>query len=160
MACAEAKENGSYKFLNGLIANKKCHGRLMKSGLQTRTLFELRKTGILGPVTLDGLDHGRVDLSRAQWSYKVELNGEANQVQQPLKWYKAYFDAPAGNEPLALDLKHMVRGQVWINGQSIGRYWTKPANGTCGICKYPGAFRPGKCHTGCGAPTQGWYIFR
>ena len=52
-----------------------------------------------------------------------------------MKWYKAYFDAPAGNEPLALDLKHMVRGQVWINGQSIGRYWTKAANGTCGIFK-------------------------
>nr|GEV96064.1 beta-galactosidase 3-like [Tanacetum cinerariifolium] len=150
----------------------------MSTGLpNVGTHFELRETGILGPVTLDGLDHGTVDLSRAQWSYKVGLNGETknlispngissvewsqvslvNHVQQPLKWYKAYFNAPAGNEPLALDLKHMVRGQVWINGQSIGRYWTKRANGTCGICKYPGAFRPGKCHTGCGVPTQRWY---
>ncbi|GJT46368.1 nuclear RNA polymerase D1B [Tanacetum coccineum] len=38
---------------------------------QLRTHFELRETGILGRVTLDGLDHGTVDLLRAQWSYKV-----------------------------------------------------------------------------------------
>ncbi|KAI3762803.1 hypothetical protein L1987_53244 [Smallanthus sonchifolius] len=141
------------------------------------THFESRDIGILGPVSLDGLDQGKVDLSRATWTYKVGLNGEMknlispngissvewNQVslvkhgQQPLKWYKAYFDAPQGSEPLALDMKSMGRGQVWVNGQSIGRYWTVHANGTCGRCKYPGAFRPGKCQTGCGLPTQRWY---
>ncbi|KAI3684908.1 hypothetical protein L6452_34137 [Arctium lappa] len=139
--------------------------------------FEARDTGILGPVSLNGLDHGTIDLSRARWTYKVGLNGEmknlispngissvewsgvslVNHVQRPLKWYKAYFDAPEGNDPLALDMKSMVRGQVWINGQSIGRYWTAHAKGKCGFCKYPGAFRPGKCQLGCGAPTQRWY---
>ncbi|KAJ0805043.1 putative beta-galactosidase [Helianthus annuus] len=141
------------------------------------THFESRDTGVLGPVLLDGLDHGRADLSKATWTYKVGLNGETKNLispngissvewnqaslvkhgQQPLKWYKAYFDAPEGNEPLALDMKSMGRGQVWINGQSIGRYWTVHANGTCGQCKYPGAFRPGKCQAGCGQPTQRWY---
>nr|XP_043637528.1 beta-galactosidase 3-like [Erigeron canadensis] len=141
------------------------------------THFELRDTGILGPVSLNGLDHGPFDLSRLTWSYKVGLNGETknlnspngistvewsqvallDHVKQPLKWYKAYFDAPEGNEPLALDMKSMVRGQVWINGQSIGRYWTVRANGTCSVCRYPGAFRPGNCRRGCGKPTQRWY---
>ncbi|KAL7618108.1 hypothetical protein Lser_V15G00652 [Lactuca serriola] len=141
------------------------------------THFESRDTGILGPVSLDGLDQGTIDLSRGTWTYKVGLNGETmnlnspngvsfvdwsrvslvNQHQQPLKWYKVYFDAPEGNEPLALDMKSMIRGQVWINGQSIGRYWTKHASGKCGSCKYTGAFRPGKCQVGCNVPTQRWY---
>lgn len=33
------------------------------------------------------------------------------------------FDAPSGTEPVALDLSSMGKGQVWINGESIGRYW-------------------------------------
>ncbi|KAH9696373.1 Beta-galactosidase 3 [Citrus sinensis] len=44
--------------------------------------------------------------------------------QQPLTWYKAYFDAPEGDEPLAMDMSSMNKGQVLINGQNIGRYWT------------------------------------
>ncbi|PWA47722.1 D-galactoside/L-rhamnose binding SUEL lectin domain-containing protein [Artemisia annua] len=43
----------------------------------------------------------------------------ANHVQQPLKWYKAYFDAPAGNVPLAMDLKHMVRCQASIDVMEV-----------------------------------------
>ncbi|KAL2941898.1 Beta-galactosidase 6 [Bienertia sinuspersici] len=37
--------------------------------------------------------------------------------------YKAKFDAPAGDDPVALDLSTMGKGEAWINGQSIGRYW-------------------------------------
>lgn len=104
-----------------------------------------------------------------------------NRVQQPLTWYKvrdtqgncnkslnllqpynnlrelqAYFDAPEGNEPLALDLRSMGKGQAWINGQSIGRYWMEYANGNCGVCKYAGTYRAPKCQQGCGQPTQRW----
>ncbi|MCI55766.1 beta-galactosidase 3-like, partial [Trifolium medium] len=43
--------------------------------------------------------------------------------------FQAYFNTPAGNEPLALDLGSMGKGQVWINGQSIGRYWMAYAKG-------------------------------
>ncbi|KAK9073281.1 hypothetical protein SSX86_007605 [Deinandra increscens subsp. villosa] len=141
------------------------------------THLESRDIGILGPVSLEGLDQGTIDLSHGTWTYKVGLNGEIKNLispdgissvewtqvslfvrgRQPLKWYKAYFDAPEGNEPLALDLKRMGRGQVWVNGQSLGRYWTVRANGTCGRCNYTGAFRPGNCQAGCGLPTQRWY---
>ncbi|XP_057811803.1 beta-galactosidase 5-like [Salvia miltiorrhiza] len=79
------------------------------------------------------------------------------QNQQPLRWYKAYCEAPNGDGPLALDMGSMGKGQVWINGQSIGRYWTAVANGSCGVCHYTGPYRSPKCQADCGQPTQRWY---
>ncbi|XP_057975801.1 beta-galactosidase 3-like [Malania oleifera] len=138
--------------------------------------FETWKTGILGPVLLLGLDQGKRDLSWYKWSYQVGLKGEAMNLvssdttsvdwiqgslaaknQQPLTWYKAYFNAPKGNEPLALDMRSMGKGQAWINGQSIGRYWMAYAKGDCSVCSYPGTYRPQNCQAGCGKPTQRWY---
>ncbi|XP_042502283.1 beta-galactosidase 3-like [Macadamia integrifolia] len=141
------------------------------------THYEAWNTGILGPVVMHGIDQGKRDLSWQKWSYQVGLKGEAMnlvspngissvewmsaslvaQKRQPLTWYKSYFNAPEGNEPLALDLGSMGKGQVWINGQSIGRYWTAWANGNCNGCSYSGTFRPLKCQSGCGQPTQRWY---
>ncbi|KAG2694294.1 hypothetical protein I3843_08G131000 [Carya illinoinensis] len=139
--------------------------------------FELYNTGILGPVALHGLDQGKWDLSWQKWTYQVGLKGEAMdlvspnaissvewmrgslaaQKQQPLTWHKTYFNAPEGDEPLALDMEGMGKGQIWINGQSIGRYWTAYASGNCNGCSYAGTFRPPKCQLGCGKPTQRWY---
>ncbi|KAG5062218.1 hypothetical protein JHK85_003401 [Glycine max] len=139
--------------------------------------FESWSTGILGPVALHGLDKGKWDLSGQKWTYQVGLKGEAMdlaspngissvawmqsaivvQRNQPLTWHKTYFDAPEGDEPLALDMEGMGKGQIWINGQSIGRYWTAFATGNCNDCNYAGSFRPPKCQLGCGQPTQRWY---
>ncbi|KAF3440738.1 hypothetical protein FNV43_RR19024 [Rhamnella rubrinervis] len=139
--------------------------------------FEQWNTGILGPVALHGLDQGKWDLSWQKWTYQVGLKGEAMQLvapngissvewmrgslaaqrQQPLTWHKTYFNAPEGDEPLALDMEGMGKGQIWINGQSIGRYWTAYASGNCNECSYAGTFRPPKCQVGCGQPTQRWY---
>ncbi|KAG9146065.1 hypothetical protein Leryth_016612 [Lithospermum erythrorhizon] len=139
--------------------------------------FESWNTGIVGPVVLYGLDQGKRDLSRAKWTYQVGLKGEsidlafpgrfsaANwmqgsliaQRQQPLTWHKTYFNAPDGDEPLALDMSSMGKGQVWINGHSLGRYWTAYATGNCNGCSYSGTYRPTKCQLGCGQPTQKWY---
>ncbi|RVX16799.1 Beta-galactosidase 3 [Vitis vinifera] len=143
--------------------------------------FETWNTGILGPVALHGLNQGKWDLSWQRWTYKVGLKGEAMnlvspngissvdwmqgslaaQRQQPLTWHKVwkkgFFNAPEGDEPLALDMEGMGKGQVWINGQSIGRYWTAYANGNCQGCSYSGTYRPPKCQLGCGQPTQRWY---
>lgn len=70
--------------------------------------------------------------------------------------FQAYFDAPEGNDPVALDMRSMGKGQVWINGQSIGRYWTASANGKCDDFHYAGTYRQTKCQLGCGQPTQKW----
>ncbi|KAL8523216.1 hypothetical protein ACS0TY_013256 [Phlomoides rotata] len=140
--------------------------------------FETWGIGVLGPVALHGLDKGKVDLSWAKWTYKVGLKGEAMNLvspdgvssvdwtkgsliaqkqQQPLAWHKAYFNVPDGEEPLALDMSSMGKGQLWVNGQSLGRYWTTYATGNCNGCTYTGIFKPQKCQLGCGKPTQRWY---
>lgn len=140
--------------------------------------YELWNTGVVGPVVLHGIDQGKRDLTWQKWSYQVGLKGEsmnlnslegtstvewmrgllAVQTQQPMTWYRAYFDAPDGEEPLALDMGSMGKGQIWINGQHIGRYWTAWApNGYCNQCSYIGTYRSPKCQSGCGQPTQRWY---
>ncbi|XP_020223294.1 beta-galactosidase [Cajanus cajan] len=139
--------------------------------------FETWNAGVLGPITLKGLNEGTRDLSQQKWSYKVGLKGEAlslhtisgsNSVEwargslvatkQPLTWYKTTFSAPAGNDPLALDMNSMGKGEVWINGQSIGRHWPAYiAHGSCNACNYAGYYTDKKCRAYCGKPSQRWY---
>ncbi|XP_031252419.1 beta-galactosidase-like [Pistacia vera] len=147
-------------------------------GLQNvGTHFEQWNAGVLGPVTLKGLNEGTRDLSKQKWSYKIGLKGEDLSLhtvsgsgsvewvegsslaqKQPLTWYKTTFNAPAGNDPLALDMNTMGKGLIWINGQSIGRHWPGYiAHGSCGACNYAGTYTDKKCHTNCGQPSQRWY---
>ncbi|KAL6568247.1 hypothetical protein OROHE_003931 [Orobanche hederae] len=140
--------------------------------------FETWNAGILGPVSLSGLNEGKRDLTWQKWSYKVGLNGESLSLhslsgstsvdwveesyvskRQPLTWYKTTFSAPDVNdEPLAIDMNTMSKGQVWINGQSLGRYWNQyKASGECGVCNYTGWFNEKKCLSNCGEASQRWY---
>ncbi|XP_038699384.1 beta-galactosidase-like isoform X2 [Tripterygium wilfordii] len=139
--------------------------------------FETWNAGVLGPVTLKGINEGTRDLSGQKWSYKIGLKGESLSLhtisgsssvewvegsslakQQPLIWYKSTFDAPAGNDPLAIDMWSMGKGQVWINGQSIGRHWPGYiARGHCDDCDYAGTYDAKKCRSKCGEPSQKWY---
>ncbi|GLT57976.1 hypothetical protein SLA2020_309060 [Shorea laevis] len=138
--------------------------------------YETWNTGIQG-VVLNGLDQGNKDLTWQKWSYQVGLKGEsmnlvspsqdssvdwsrgslAAQNNRPLTWYKANFNAPDADEPLALDMRSMGKGQAWVNGQSIGRYWMAYAKGDCNTCSYSGTYRATKCQSGCNQPTQQWY---
>ncbi|CAL5373933.1 unnamed protein product [Camellia sinensis] len=139
--------------------------------------FETWNAGVLGPVSLNGLNEGRRDLSWQNWSYKIGLKGEALSLhslsgsssvewvegsllaqRQSLTWYKTTFNAPDGDEPLALDMDSMGKGQIWLNGQSVGRYWPGyKASGTCGACNYTGWFDEKKCLNNCGEASQRWY---
>ncbi|WOK95772.1 beta-galactosidase 2 isoform X1 [Canna indica] len=136
--------------------------------------FETWNAGVLGPVTLNGLNEGRRDLTWQTWSYRIGMRGETLNLHtlsgsssvewqkashnQPLTWYKAFFNAPDGSEPLALDMSSMGKGQVWINGQSIGRYWPGyKAYGNCSECNYRGTYDEKKCQTNCGESSQKWY---
>lgn len=71
---------------------------------------------------------------------------------------QTFFDAPNGEDPVALYLGSMGKGQAWVNGHSIGRYWSlvAPVDG-CQSCDYRGAYHESKCVTNCGKPTQSWY---
>ncbi|XP_057974593.1 beta-galactosidase 16-like, partial [Malania oleifera] len=84
---------------------------------------------------------GSQDFGKNQWGYQIGLLGENLQIYtnrgsnkvpwspfqssppQPLTWYKTSFDAPAGTAPVAINLGSMGKGEAWVNGQSIGRYW-------------------------------------
>lgn len=71
--------------------------------------------------------------------------------------FQTTFKAPDGDEPLALDMGTMSKGQVWINGQSIGRYWNQyKASGECAPCNYTGFFNEKKCLSNCNESSQRW----
>ncbi|KAL0925254.1 hypothetical protein M5K25_003573 [Dendrobium thyrsiflorum] len=138
------------------------------------THFETWNVGILGPVTLSGLSSGKLDLTFQNWTYQIGLKGEALNLhsitgsscfewgelsqKKPLTWYKAFFNSPDGDEPLALDMSSMGKGQAWINGESIGRYWPGyKAFGSCNGCDYRGFHNEKKCLTSCGESSQKLY---
>ncbi|KAJ9189570.1 hypothetical protein P3X46_000845 [Hevea brasiliensis] len=92
-------------------------------------------------VTILGLNTGTLDLSSNGWGHEVGMAGERGQWYTeegskkvtwkevpegegpPMSWYKASFDAPEGDNPVAVRMTGMKKGMVWINGKSIGRYW-------------------------------------
>ncbi|KAK4428205.1 Phytochrome-associated serine/threonine-protein phosphatase [Sesamum alatum] len=134
-----------------------------------------------GPTSVKilGMKSGTVDLSNSTWTYKIGLQGEHLKIydtdslnsinwvstseppkHQPLTWYKAVVDSPPGQDPVGLDMIHMGKGLAWLNGNEIGRYWSRKASKhekCVQQCDYRGKFIPNKCNTGCGEPTQRWY---
>lgn len=147
-------------------------------GLQNYGAFlERDGAGFRGQIKLVGFRNGDIDLSKSLWTYQVGLKGEFLKVYAGeetekagwtdytseadpsiFTWYKTYFDTPAGTDPVALDLGSMGKGQAWVNGHHIGRYWTlvAPKDG-CRVCDYRGAYNSDKCEFNCGKPTQTWY---
>ncbi|KAI7749913.1 hypothetical protein M8C21_033957 [Ambrosia artemisiifolia] len=103
-------------------------------GLPDSGAFMERRSAGLREVLIQDLN-----FTSSPWGYQVGLLGEMlsiytdegssnvswSQYQNPstLTWYKTMFDEPEGTEPVALNLGSMGKGQAWINGQSIGRYW-------------------------------------
>ncbi|XP_024931807.1 beta-galactosidase 9 isoform X2 [Ziziphus jujuba] len=148
-------------------------------GLQNYGAFMERDGGgFRGQIKLTGFRNGDIDLSKSLWTYQVGLQGEFLKIYSIeendkagwndltldadpsiFTWYKTYFDAPPGTDPVALDLGSMGKGQAWVNGHHIGRYWTlvAPNNGCQNTCDYRGAYHSDKCTTNCGKPTQTWY---
>jgi len=71
------------------------------------------------------------------------------------------FRTPVGTDSVVLDLKGLGKGQAWVNGNNIGRYWVSYLAGEDGCsstCDYRGTYRSNKCTTNCGNPTQRWYM--
>lgn len=139
-------------------------------------------SGIPGPVEIIGRkgDESIVkDLSHHKWSYKVGLNGFTNHFFDPnnkyasqwltddlpihkkMIWYKTTFKAPLGDDPVAVDMQGLGKGEAWVNGNSIGRYWPSYITAEEGCpaepCDYRGPYFADKCTSNCGKPTQRWY---
>ncbi|XP_028758971.1 beta-galactosidase 7-like [Neltuma alba] len=138
--------------------------------------FDLVPTGLAGgSVKLIGKNNLSMDLTNNSWSYKTGLNGEAQHlhkgswqsssstslpVGKGMTWYKAKFNAPAGTNPVVVDLQGMGKGAAWVNGQGIGRYWplnVADSDGCNQTCDYRGNYESTKCTYNCGKPTQRWY---
>ncbi|EMS62117.1 Putative beta-galactosidase 10 [Triticum urartu] len=118
-------------------------------------LFEMMPAGIVGgPVKLvDTVTNTTAyDLSNSSWSYKAGLAGEYREthldkaddrsqwsgglngtipVHRPFTWYKATFEAPAGEEPVVANLLGLGKGVA-----------------ECDVLK---------CLTGCNEPSQRFY---
>ncbi|CAN6341933.1 unnamed protein product [Urochloa humidicola] len=100
-----------------------------------RKVFGIRK------VTIQKGNQPEQSLNNGLWSYQVGLFGERNHIYtqggshsiewatmnntiyHPLTWSKTTFATPVGNDAVALNLSGMGKGEVWVNGESIGRYW-------------------------------------
>ncbi|GFY81624.1 beta galactosidase 9 [Actinidia rufa] len=148
-------------------------------GLQNFGAFlEKDGAGFKGQIKLTGFRNGDINLTDSLWTYQVGLKGEflkiynvaenetagwtdltLDAIPSTFSWYKTYFDAPVGMDPVALDFRSMGKGQAWVNGHHIGRYWTlvAPKDGCQSSCNYRGAYHSDKCTTNCGKPTQIWY---
>ncbi|KAL9461779.1 hypothetical protein AB3S75_004721 [Citrus x aurantiifolia] len=109
-------------------------------GLPDSGVYLERRYAGTRTVAIQGLNTGTLDVTYSEWGQKVGLDGEKFQVYKqedsdrvkwnktkglggPLTWYKTCFDAPEGNDPLAIEVATMSKGMVWVNGKSIGRYW-------------------------------------
>ncbi|XP_010548094.1 PREDICTED: beta-galactosidase 11 [Tarenaya hassleriana] len=102
--------------------------------------MEHRYTGPRG-VSLLGLRSGTVDLTEHnKWGNKVGMEGEKLGIhtEEGLKkvkwqkfdgnspgmtWYQTYFDAPESQNSVAIRMKGMGKGLIWVNGKGVGRYW-------------------------------------
>ncbi|KAK3226688.1 hypothetical protein Dsin_006550 [Dipteronia sinensis] len=132
-----------------------------------------------GPVQLiDYAANITKDLSTNEWIYKVGIHGikqqlnkvhtrhqhnwrsEALPTNRPFVWYKTTFPSPLGTDPVVVDLLGLGKGEAWVNGKSIGRYWpsiTAPKDGCPYKCDYNQSYDGGKCVTNCGKSTQRYY---
>nr|KAJ0216962.1 hypothetical protein LSAT_V11C300124710 [Lactuca sativa] len=150
-------------------------GRLVQSVRQHKDDWS---TGLYS-VTLADLKNAKHDISSNERTYQVGTEGEslgfdktdaANSslwthgtelpTNQSLIWNKSIFIAPEGKGPLSLNLGSMGKGEAWVNGQSIGRYWStylSPSTGCTNNCDYRGTYNAQKCQKKCGQPAQNLY---
>ncbi|KAF3630587.1 putative beta-galactosidase 16-like [Capsicum annuum] len=115
--------------------------------------LERRSLGVRSVMIQDS--QGLKNFTDISWGYQVGLLGEKLQIYtwegakcgdwsrlssstQQFTWYKSIFDAPNGDDLIALNMGSMGKGEAWVNGQSIGRYWVS-------------------FHTPEGVPSQTWY---
>ncbi|XP_009130274.1 beta-galactosidase 6 isoform X2 [Brassica rapa] len=112
-------------------------------GLPDSGAYMERKSYGLTKAQISCGETNAIDLSGSQWGHLVGLLGDKVRLHQwanlksvkrstndaglikncPLAWYKTMFDEPSGDGPVGLNMGSMGKGEVWVNGQRIGRYW-------------------------------------
>ncbi|KAJ9695245.1 hypothetical protein PVL29_010635 [Vitis rotundifolia] len=131
--------------------------------------FDMVNQGIHGPVQIiasNGSADIIKDLSNNQWKIFLgrarynQWKSDNLPVNRSFVWYKTTFDAPPGEDPVVVDLMGLGKGEAWVNGNNLGRYWPSYIAGGEGCspdCDYRGPYNAEKCNTNCGNPSQRWY---
>ncbi|KAI8549111.1 hypothetical protein RHMOL_Rhmol06G0000800 [Rhododendron molle] len=114
-----------------------------------RTLISHHSGGHIRYTGLKGEELGLSNGGSSAW-----VSGATLPKEQPLIWYKTTSDAPSGTIPVALDFTGMEKGEAFVNGQSIGRYWPTylVVAQTPAITK--ALILQNKCLKNCGKPSQ------
>ncbi|KAM7502065.1 hypothetical protein LguiB_000969 [Lonicera macranthoides] len=101
------------------------------------------------------------DIENRKWDLRyLEDQSSDTYTEKAKLLIQTNFDAPAGDSPVAIDFTGMGKGEAWINGQSIGRYWPTYASSNSGCtnsCNYRGSYSSNKCLKNCGKPSQVLY---
>ncbi|KAL6661951.1 hypothetical protein ACP70R_001335 [Stipagrostis hirtigluma subsp. patula] len=108
-------------------------------GMQDSGAFLEHREAGLASAQIQGLNAGTLDLTINGWGHIVGLFGEEKQVytekgrasvawkpavpDKPLSWYRRRFDMPSGTDPVVIDMSPMGKGQLFVNGEGMGRYW-------------------------------------
>ncbi|EFH45030.1 hypothetical protein ARALYDRAFT_916481 [Arabidopsis lyrata subsp. lyrata] len=74
-----------------------------------------------------GLGHALIVYVNGEYVYTEEgskkVKWEKYGEHKPLTWYKTYFETPEGENAVAIRMKGMGKGLIWVNGIGVGRYW-------------------------------------
>jgi len=126
--------------------------------------------GIQGNVLIDN-----VAITHNTWQLLSFLQGEresylnsttvnwstGQHAFKPLTWYKLSIKSPeptTDDPSWQLDLAGMNKGQIWINGHAIGRYWLIEATQKCSDeCDWRGNYGDSKCRYDCHEPSLRLY---
>ncbi|KAH9757097.1 Beta-galactosidase 16 [Citrus sinensis] len=112
-----------HAFVNGEYTGS-AHGSHDNVSFTLRNTVHLRQgtnDGALLSVTVGLPDSGAFLERKVAGVHRVRVQDKSF---TNCSWgYQTTFRAPAGNDPIALNLQSMGKGEAWVNGQSIGRYW-------------------------------------
>ena len=74
-------------------------------------------------------DRVRAEWSRAPWSPPTEFGEIPKQAAPGPCWYQANFAVRHTDQPLWLEPAGMTKGQIYLNGHNVGRYFIATADG-------------------------------
>ena len=134
--------------------------------------LEQVRIGVLGTVEVDG-----VDLTAATWRHQVGLRGEHDRwyaadapvewntdvaagMSTALTWWRWNISSPTPHPPTGgalhptwqLDVRGLAKGQMYVNGHSVGRFFNATSDsGSCTPCDPQSYYSgPDACRTNCG----------
>lgn len=128
-------------------------------------------------VVLQGFNHTVGLQGEQQWLGASSTKTASSSCSAgTLCWYRATFPSPNKRYTLikedlafsyALNLgSAMGKGQAWVNGHMLGRYWNitgvattsqRSCQDTCASNSYVGSYNGDRCRDGCGQPSQEYY---